>query len=679
MNFTSRNNIFNQNSPFRVNKNGFDLSHEVISSWDMGKLYPFPAKEVYPNDTIKTSIQWKMLLETLKKPIYSDLVIKFKNYGVAYRNLWKHWRNFYTRGRKGNFSAQIPRVNINVKSNVKGSIFDYLGFPVAYDYKIKDGKLYMKQSAQSIASNWGRLPIYVNAFPFIAYDFIYFWNFINSELQENIVYNIQDNLSNYTFEYTNSNIPLVKAQTDENNLFRYNVNDFYTNGDTYPTYFRLFDTTGVFNTIPSDYTSDVTFNSELGINDRYSFIGKDVNKNPSLPSIPAGVIFASDSSTIDSDGYKLQSLNTHKYSTYSSHDIINTGFLYNVNYERDYFTSAHLKKQLGDPIGFPVGFNAPVPDVNSTDYLNELIGVTNNQVDSELYSVDGSVRSANSGGQRPVYSGQLYTGNQGIVEYLNKNAVVSSFFMNDLRLVGAISMLQEGALMSPKTFEYSSYLQFFFGKSPNTKDLQQPYFIGGFNSLFYTQEVIQNSGSTDTSNQLGDYAGRGNSIDSGYFDTITHDEIGLELMVMYIIPKKTMQNSQGINRMWLRQDSYDYYNPVFAHLGFQEIQKQELYAVGDSKTRQEPFGYTMSWNELRYMSDVVTSDMRDSLSIWRLARDYKELPVLNSDYLICRPSKEIFDVTDITTPVITGRVNIVCAAYRDLPELGIPELFDHRY
>lgn len=90
MNFTNRNNIFNQNSPFRVDKNGFDLSHEVISSWDMGKLYPFPAKEVYPNDTIKTSIQWKMLLETLKKPIYSDLIIKFKNYGVAYRNLWKH-------------------------------------------------------------------------------------------------------------------------------------------------------------------------------------------------------------------------------------------------------------------------------------------------------------------------------------------------------------------------------------------------------------------------------------------------------------------------------------------------------------------------------------------------------------------------------------------------------------
>lgn len=649
MNFTNRNNIFNQNSPFRVDKNGFDLSHEVISSWDMGKLYPFPAKEVYPNDTIKTSIQWKMLLETLKKPIYSDLVIKFKNYGVAYRNLWKHWRNFYTRGRKGNFSANIPVVNINVKSNVKGSIFDYLGFPIAYDYKIVDSKLYMKPSAQSVSGNWGRSSIYVNAFPFIAYDFIYFWNFINSELQENIVYNIQDNLSNYTFEYTNSNIPLVKAQTDENNLFRYNVNDFYSSGDTTPVYHRLFDTTGVFSSIPSDYTSNVTFNSELGINDRYSFIGKDINKNPSLPSIPAGVIFAIDSQTVDTDGYILQNFNTHRYASYSSHDIINTGFLYNVNYERDYFTSAHLKKQLGDPIGFPV----------------------NSKLTFDIPS------SINFGDQSP--DGVTTNSNTSLVLNDYNNIVTSSFFMNDLRLVGAISMLQEGALMSPKTFEYSSFLQFFFGKSPNTRDLQQPYFIGGFNSLFYTQEVIQNSGSTDISNQLGDYAGRGNSIDSGYFDTITHDEIGLELMVMYIIPKKTMQNSQGINRMWLRQDSYDYYNPVFAHLGFQEIQKQELYVVGDSKTRQEPFGYTMSWNELRYMSDVVTSDMRDNLSIWRLARDYKELPLLNSDYLICRPSKEIFDVTDITTPVITGRVNIVCAAYRDLPELGIPELFDHRY
>lgn len=651
MNFTQRDNVFNQNSPFQVKKNGFDLSYEYLSSWDMGKLYPFPAKELYPNDTLRSQIQWKMILETLKKPIYSDISIKFKDYGVAYRNLWKHWRNFYTRGRKGNFRSKLPVVNINVKSNVKGSLFDYLGFPVAYDYYISDGKLWMKKSKQAIESQWGRSPIYVSAFPFLAYDFIYFWNFINSEIQENIIYNIQDNLNNHTSLSNSQNeIILTDFQTDENNLFAYESKDFYSYSGDLPIYYRCLKNTPISfsNVAPDSYSFKNSFNFEYGLNDRYTFQSSLIN-NITKVETPLGFSFAADTTVKDSAGFIKQNIFGYRYAAYSNHDIINIGFLYNVNWERDYFTSAHLKKQLGDPIAFPMesslSFNIP-------QYTQ--FGRTN---DTEIMT-DGTTNTA--------------------LSRYNK-IVSSSFFMNDLRLIGALSMLQEGALMSPKTFEYGSYLEFFFGKSPNTRDLQQPYYIGGFNSTFYTQEVVQQSGSTGNTNNLGDYAGKGSSIDDGYIDNYTHSEIGLEMLVMYIVPRKTLQSSQGINRMWLRQDSYDYYNPVFAHLGFQEIQKQELYTTGDASVRQEPFGYTMSWNELRYMSDVVTSDMRDTLNIWHLGRYYDELPKLNSDYLLCRPSKRIFDIVSADTPVITGRVNIITAAYRDLPELGIPELFDHRY
>lgn len=655
MNFTNRDNIFNQNSPFKVDKNGFDLSFKVISSWDMGKLYPFPAKEVYPNDTIKSSIQWKMLLETLKKPIYSDIVIKFKEFGASYRNLWKHWRNFYTRGRKGDFNANLPVININCKSNVKGSIFDYLGFPIAYDYYIKDEKLFMKPSQQAVDGNWGRAAIYVSAFPFIAYDFIYFWNFINSEIQENIIYNIQDNLNHHTdfgFNSTSNNSFMTDFQYDENQLFAYESLDFYSQSNGTPIYFRCLKNSASQYELPgTGISTRVTFNSEYGMSDRYSFLGKvSFQDTVNFSESPLGVCFATNTGSATSDGFFEQSFSGTRYAAHSSHDIVNVGFLYNVNWERDYFTSAHLKKQLGDPIGMPGNFSLSFNIPATTQFATVASSVS--------VTADRNTNFALS----------------------NFNKVIgSSFFMNDLRLMGALSMLQEGSLMSPKTFEYSSFLQFFFGKSPNTRDLQQPYFIGGFNSLFYTQEVVQQSGTTDTTNNLGDYAGKGQSIDSGYLDSYTHDEIGLSMLLMYIVPKDTLQSSQGINRMWLRKDSYDFYNPVFAHLGFQEIQKQELYVTGNASARQEPFGYTMSWNELRYMSDVVTSDMRDTLNIWHLGRKYNGMPYLNSDYLLCRPSKRVFDIIDASTPVITGKVNIVTSAYRDLPELGIPELFDHRY
>lgn len=643
---TNRENIYNQNSPFPVKKNGFDLTHKVISSWDMGKLYPFPPHEVYPNDSEKTKLQWKMILETLKKPIYNNIDIKFREYFTAYRILWKHWRNYYTGGRKGDFDANLPKVNINCKSNVKGSIFDYLGFPIAFDYKFDKGKLYMKRTAQS--EYWGDAPVYVSAFPFIAYDFVYFWNFINSEIQENIVYDIQDNLVHYL---SKDDVTIE----DENKLFRYYALDFYLmNGGT-PTYTRLLSSFLSTDAIPpSNVAIEVSNISELGINDRYSFFGR---YHKSGTSYSVGLITAQNSGNADANGYYLQKFtalnhqllnNKALLSDRESLELVNIGFLYNVNWQRDYYTSAHLNRQMGDPVGFPIGGNIKfnIPE-------NTIVAVNNQNGE--------------------ITDGGLLT------DALNRynELLSSSFFPNDLRLVFATSMIKEGALMSTKAFEYSSYLQFFFGSSPSSRDLQQPVYTGGISSNFYTQEVVQNSGSTGD-NSLGDYAGKGSSLDDGYLGSYNFDEIGLSIMVMFIAPSDVYQSSQGINRQWLRDDRFDFYNPAFSHIGFQDIQKQELYVSGKSSDT-EPFGYTMCFNELRYLPDVVTSDMRDTLDVWHQARKYSQQPVLNSTYLLCRPSKRIFDVMDIDTPVITGIVNVIKISYRDMPELGIPELLDHRY
>lgn len=642
---TNRENIFNQNSPFPVKKNGFDLTHKVISSWDMGKLYPFPAHEVYPNDSETTRLQWKMILETLKKPIYNNIDIKFREYFNAYRILWKHWRNYYTGGRNGDFEAKLPKVNINCKSNVKGSLFDYLGFPIAYDYKFDGKVLFFKKTKQAEA--WGDTPVYVSAFPFISYDFVYFWNFINSELQENIVYDIQDNLIHYL---SRDNITIE----DENKLFRYYGLDFYNDNSGTPVYTRLLSSFVDTSTITSSSMFfDLSNISDYGINDRYSFLGS-YSKNAS--SYSAGLILARSSGTPDSDGYYQQTLsvlnnqlfnNKSQLSDRDSCELINIGFLYNVNWQRDYFTSAHLNRQLGDPVGFPISsslkFDLPTDTV---------IGTTNGQLIMSDEETNNALNSYNK-------------------------LLSSSFFPNDLRLVFSTAMIKEGALMSSKTFEYSSYLQFFFGSSPSSRDLQQPVYTGGLSSNFYTQEVVQSSGSTGDNN-LGDYAGKGSSVDGGFLGDYHFDEIGLSLMVMFIVPSDVYQSSQGINRQWLRDDRFDFYNPAFSHIGFQDIQKQELYVSGNSNDK-EPFGYTMCFNELRYLPDVVTSDMRDTLDIWHQARKYSRQPVLNSSYLLCRPSKRIFDVIDIDTPVITGIVNIVKLSYRDMPELGIPELLDHRY
>ena len=618
---TNRQNIFNNHEPYQVKHNGFDLTHKVISSWDMGKLYPVSIKEVYPNDSFKTQIQWKMILESLQKPIYQNISIKFREYETPYRILWKHWRNYYTGGRRGDYVTQEPKVNLNCASNIKNSIFDYLGFPLQEQL---EGDLL------------------VSAFPFVAYDFIYFWNFINPEFQENIVYNIQDEI------FEDNKVGKYSIQKDELNFFNYLADDFYINIDGIPMYTRMLAPV-------TDGLESFTDNTSLyGFSDRYSFTGCGlVTKEVSTASTTYNPLNKYNA-TFTMDDYRK---------------LANIGFLYNVNWEKDYFTSAHYNTQLGEPVSLPL----------STSLVdnNEFGGILANV--SAIPATDGPVVARNQMVVTDSGSVIQVTASDKTKEYFDNISVINTSFVgNDFRLMMALTQIKEGALLSQKSFEYASYLQYFFGRSPNTRELAQPIYHGGCNSHFYTSEVIQTSETTSTS-QLGNYAGKGESADYDYIDKYIVDEIGLSMICMFIVPQGIYQTSQGVNRQWLRNDKYDYYNPAFANIGLQEIKNCEIYATGDNDVDHKPFGYTMVFDELRYLPDVVTSDMRDKLDIWHMGRNYSELPSLNSSYLLCRPTKRIFSVQKENVPNITGIINFVTIAYRDMPELAIPQLLDHRY
>lgn len=655
MELVQRDNIFNQTSPLKVDRNAFDLTHKVIGAFDMGKLTPVSCAEVYPNDTFKTQIQTKLIFNTMKFPIYQNLKASFYDFGVAYRNLWDKWRNYYTGGRKGNFSAQEPKVNLNCKSNIKGSLFDYLGFPLQSQLKGD---------------------VFVSAFPFIAYDFIYFWNFINPEIQENIVYNIQDKTG--VKSSTTGNLHC----TDELNLFYYNCEDFYiVNEDGIPLYTRMLAPYGYKNSKPNVSIKDNT--ALYGKSDRYSYTG----------SSTVGLI-------VDDGGLKPY---FNDYTNYTGNyfisnadyrNLVNIGFLYNVNWQRDYFTSAHLSQQQGTPMSIPLTTNVtasdPNPigthfaDISSYAYLTDSIGNVV-RVGSHVQGGIGDDYNIASATPATTLNGSLKPAGlvgttQKTIDYFNSlifNATTSSFSNNDLRLVWQINMIKESVLFNKKNFEYASYLRFFFGRGPSTSELQQPFYVGSFDLDIYVGEVMQTSQTTQEFS-LGERGGIASVIDRDYIDPYTFDEIGLNMIVMFISPSNIFQNSQGINRQWLRNDRFDYYNPLLSRIGLQDIQNREVYAQGTSADTQV-FGYTPAFNELRYIPDLVVSDMRDTLNAWHMSRTYDKLPVLNSDYLLCRPTKRIYNVQQSDTPNITGIINIVCTAYRDMPELAIPELIDHRY
>ena len=568
MDLVQRDNIFNQTSPIQVKRNAFDLTRKVIGAYDMGKLYPISIAEMYPGDHIKTQLQLKMIFNTMKFPIYQNLKANFYLFDVAYRNLWKHWRNYYTGGRKGSFTAQEPKVNLNCASNIKNSLFDYLGFPLQSQLKGD---------------------VYVSAFPFVAYDFVYFWNFINPELQENIVYNIQDKIGT-----TPQNWEALIC-SDELNKFVYFVDDFYLiNDDGIPVYTRMLGGNG------STHVGHITYNEDLGPNDRYSYVPSN-NYQYSI-----GVVYKDPANNNELTSIKWDQTNKGTITNDQYRNAVNLGFLYNVNWQRDYFTSAHLSQQQGSPTSLPLSTNISGSGSSSVSIPQQKIGVISSN--NNKYIDRSEVRVGNIGLTTPQQyflnsfsqpTNSVQTGDALAVKGQSSSVSVSdiaaklsastvSFSQNDFRLFWQIGMIKESVLFNKKNFEYASYLRFFFGRGPNTSDLQQPVFIGSSSLNIYVGEVIQTSETSATS-PLGDRGGIASVTDKDYIDSYTFDEISVMFVCMYIAPSNIYQSSQGINRMWLRNDRFDYYNPLLSNIGLQEIQNRELYADG-SDNDIEPFG-----------------------------------------------------------------------------------------
>jgi hypothetical protein len=139
---------------------------------------------------------------------------------------------------------------------------------------------------------------------------------------------------------------------------------------------------------------------------------------------------------------------------------------------------------------------------------------------------------------------------------------------------------------------------------------------------------------------------------------------------------------QGLRKMWSRRTRYDFYFPVFAHLGEQPILSQELYCDGTAGDLTV-FGYQERWAEYRYNPSQITGFFRSTsptpLDGWHLAQRFNERPNLNASFIEENP------------PV--GRVVAVQAeangkqflldtffnvkAARPMPLYSVPGLIDH--
>ena len=186
--------------------------------------------------------------------------------------------------------------------------------------------------------------------------------------------------------------------------------------------------------------------------------------------------------------------------------------------------------------------------------------------------------------------------------------------------------------------KYVNYIKEFFDVEPLDARVQIPKYLGGDSYVLSVSDVDQ------TAPSQGGYVGEsyGKSVSVNRTGQIQYDvyEHGLIIGLHFVRPRPS--NIGGCPKLFTRRTYFDFFNPHFSALGYQEVEQRELDVC---RSKAVPFGYVPRYDEYRYGNDIVSGDFRRSLNYWHLSRDISK-EHLSVDFVTCRPDNRIFNVVD---------------------------------
>lgn len=357
----------------------------------------------------------------------------------------------------------------------------------------------------------------------------------------------------------------------------------------------------------------------------------------------------------------------------------------------DYFTSAlpWPQKNLGGAVRLPLGTQAPVITSNGrfmsgaqqplrmADAATGLATVANTTYGSgAVVSNDNNMTSylvpATSGVANDVYPSNLFA----------DLSQATAATINQLRQAFQIQRLLERDARGGT--RYAEIVRSHFGVVSPDARLQRPEYLGGGHTMVNINPIAQTSG-TGASGQTtpqGNLSAMGTAVASRHGFSQSFTEHGYVIGIANVRADITYQ--QGLRKHWSRRTRYDFYFPVFAHLGEQAILSREIYldgTAGDS----DVFGYQERWAEYRYNPSEVTGLMRSTASgtidAWHYAQRFTSRPLLNTSF-ITDQSDVVVKRTTAVGESANGQQLLMDAffdivAARPLPVYSVPGLIDH--
>lgn len=349
----------------------------------------------------------------------------------------------------------------------------------------------------------------------------------------------------------------------------------------------------------------------------------------------------------------------------------------------DYFTSALPWPQKGPGVEISLGGQADILNIDKSAPAF-LVGsaFTGSNIPKNSLA---ATTSSSTGVSEPVIAWKESSGTNA-ANYSNISlnpgvlkadlSTATPITINDLRQAFQIQKLYERDARGGT--RYTEILRSHFGVVSPDARLQRPEYLGGGKTRINVNPVQQTSATADGSGTpQGNLSAYAVAVDTGHSFTKSFVEHGW--IIGFVAVQSDLTYQQGLNRMWSRKARFDYYWPVFAHLGEQAILNKEIFVQGTAAD-DEVFGYQERYAEYRYFPGIITGHMRSTsstpLDVWHLAEKFETAPQLNGAFIQdATPIERVVAVTDEPPIILDAWFDLKCV--RPMPVYSTPGLVDH--